>query len=214
MFGFIKNIFIGLFTSIVNVSNHTKYVSLSNQKCTTQPTLINLDPNEYTQRLRYHSFVVDLDRWIRSCNTLNDLCNKLCVVNKIEDFHLSIFNMITRINESKTLTKHISCECKRKFHCRKSNSNRKWSNDKMSRKIKNPKKIVWKRDYIWGPATCSCKSGKYLANIIDDSVLTFDETMEKTKTIVTKTVLTKSTLTNFYILLAFFVNYYSIIDSC
>ena len=45
-----------------------------------------------------------------SCNTLNDLSNKVCVLNKTEDLYLSMFNMITGINKSKTLTKHISCE--------------------------------------------------------------------------------------------------------
>ena len=39
----------GLLISIDNVSSHTKCVSLSNQKCMTQPTLINLHPNEYSQ---------------------------------------------------------------------------------------------------------------------------------------------------------------------
>ena len=39
MFGLIKKIFIGLSTGLVNGSNHTKCVSLSNQKCMTQPTL-------------------------------------------------------------------------------------------------------------------------------------------------------------------------------
>ena len=38
--------------------------------------------------------------------------------------------MITGINVSKTLTKHISCECKCKFGCRKYNSDQKWNNDK------------------------------------------------------------------------------------
>ena len=38
-------------TSIGNTSNHIKCVSLSNQKFTTQPTIINLHPNEYTQGL-------------------------------------------------------------------------------------------------------------------------------------------------------------------
>ena len=33
MFGVIKNIFIVLLTNIVNASNHTECVSLSNQKC-------------------------------------------------------------------------------------------------------------------------------------------------------------------------------------
>ena len=41
MIGLIKKIFLGLVTDLVNGSNHTKCVSLSNQKCMTQPTLIN-----------------------------------------------------------------------------------------------------------------------------------------------------------------------------
>ena len=42
MFGLIKKIFIGLLTGLVNGSNHTKCISLSNQKCMIEPTLINL----------------------------------------------------------------------------------------------------------------------------------------------------------------------------
>ena len=38
--------FIVLLARIVNASNHIKCVSLSNQKCEIQPTLINLHPNE------------------------------------------------------------------------------------------------------------------------------------------------------------------------
>ena len=49
MFRLNKKIFIGLLTGLVNGSNHTKCISLSNQKCMTQPTLINLHPNEYSK---------------------------------------------------------------------------------------------------------------------------------------------------------------------
>ena len=63
----------------------------------TQPTLINLHPNEYSQEFHYDPF---------DCNTLNALSNKV-YPNKTEDLNLSVFNMITGINESKTLTKHI-----------------------------------------------------------------------------------------------------------
>ena len=38
--------------------------------------------------------------------------------------------MITEINEPKTLTKHISCECKFKFHEKKCNSDKCVNNDK------------------------------------------------------------------------------------
>ena len=122
MFGLIKKIFIGLLTGIVSASNHSKCVSLSHQKCMTQPTLINLHPNEYSQEFHYYPFSVKLDRCAGSCNTLNDLSNKLYVPNKTEDLNLSVVNIITEINELKTLTKHISCECKCKFDGRKCNS--------------------------------------------------------------------------------------------
>ena len=49
MFKFLKKIFIRLLTSIFHGSNHTKCVSLSNQKCTTQLALINLHSNEYAE---------------------------------------------------------------------------------------------------------------------------------------------------------------------
>ena len=45
------------------------------------------------------------------------------------------------------------------------------------------------------PATCSCESGKSLANIINDSVITCDENIEETKTIPTTTGPTKGTST-------------------
>ena len=79
-----------------------------------QPTLINLHPNEYHQEFNHYRFAVKLDRCVGSCNTLHDLSNKVCVPNKTEDLNLSVFSMITEINESKTL-KHISCECKCKL---------------------------------------------------------------------------------------------------
>ena len=82
MFGFIKKMFIGLLTSIVNASSHTKWISLSNQKCKVQPTLIKLHPNEYTQGLRYYPFAVNLDRCVGNFNTLDNLSNKVYVPNK------------------------------------------------------------------------------------------------------------------------------------
>ena len=61
MFRLIKKIFIRLLTGLFSGPNHAKCVSLSNQKCMTQATLINLHPNEYSQELHYYSSV-KLDR--------------------------------------------------------------------------------------------------------------------------------------------------------
>ena len=72
MFRLIKKIFIGLLSGLVNGSNHLKCLSLSNQKCMIQPTLINLHPNDYSQEFHYYPFAVKFDRCVGSCNTLND----------------------------------------------------------------------------------------------------------------------------------------------
>ena len=81
--------------------------------------------------------------------------------------------MITGIDESKILTKDTSCLCKCRFNGKKCNSDQWWNNDKCQWECK--KCHVHEKDYIWNSATCSCENGKYLASIIDDSVITCDE---------------------------------------
>ena len=154
--------FIVLLSSIVNASNHTKCNSFSNQKYMIQPALINLRPNEYTQELYYYSFAVKLDRCAGSCNTLN--------------LNLSLFNLITGINESKTLKNHISCECKCKFDRRNFNSEQYWNNDKYQCECKRCH--LCENDYVWNPDIYNCENGKYLASIMDDSTIMCDEIIE------------------------------------
>ena len=85
--------------------------------------------------------------------------------------------MITKINESKTLTKNISCKCKCKFDGRKCISYQKWNNDKCWCECK--KHNICEKDYIWNPATYTYKNGKYLTSIIDNSVITCDQSYRR-----------------------------------
>ena len=105
MYGLMKKIFIGLLSGIVSAFNHKKCVFLRNQKCMIEPTFISLHPSEYSQELHYYPFTVKSEK-----------CVKVGVPNKTEDSNLSEFNMITEINESKTLTKHTLCKCKSMLH--------------------------------------------------------------------------------------------------
>ena len=86
-----------------------------------------------------YSSAFKLDKCVGSCNTFN----KACVPNKAED--LNVLNIITGKNESKVLTKDISCECKCKFDERKYNSNQKCNNDESLCKFKKTyvKKIIF-----------------------------------------------------------------------
>ena len=171
--------------------------------------LINLNPNEYSQEFHYYRFAVKFNKCVGICNSMNDLSNEVCIPNKTEDLNLSMFNMNTRINESKTLTNHTSCECKCKFERKKSNPDQLWNNDKCWCECK--KHHICQKDYVWNSATCNCENEKHLASIIDDSpticdeaIESFDEelkTIPKTKSFNRKKVTCNTQ--NFCVLLAF-----------
>ena len=95
-------------------------MSLSNQKSLIKPTLINLYPNEYSQEFHCYPFGVKLDRYVGSCNTLNDLSSKVCVPT-------------AGINKYKCRYK---CKYKCKFDRTKCDSNQRWNNDKCQCKFK------------------------------------------------------------------------------
>ena len=82
------------------------------------------------------------------------------------------------------------------------------------------KRFIYVKKIFWNPATCNCENGKYLASIMDDSVIICDEVIksydEEIKTIPTyfnkKNIKCKTQ--NVYVLLDFFINCYYVIDSC
>ena len=80
----IKKIFIRLVTSILSAANHKKCESLRNQKCLTQPTLISLHPDEYSQELHYYLFAAKQDGCTGNFYTLDDLSDNVCVSPETE----------------------------------------------------------------------------------------------------------------------------------
>ena len=157
--------FIGLLTDLMNESNPARCISLSNQKCMIEPSLINLHPNEYTQELHYYPFAAKLNRCVGSCSTLNDLSNKVCVPEKTKDFTTHVFNMIAGIFSTKVILR----KCKLKFDGRKCNSNQKWNDGKC--RCESKKHDICEKIYIRKPNTCSCENGKNLANVTNDSLI-------------------------------------------
>ena len=97
-----------------------------------------------------------------------------------------------------------------KFDGTKCNSNQWWNNDKCRCECK--KHHIGEKDYVWNLATCNCENGKYLANIMDDSVITCDEITDVEETNFNE----KYNLKNikFLYFTCIFINYYCIIDSC
>ena len=119
-----------------------------------------------------YPFAVRLDRCVGSCNALNDLSDKVWVPKKTKDLNLSMFNMITGINELKVLTEHITCKRKSKFDGRKCNLDQWWNNNKCRCECR---KHICEKDYIWNPSACSCEKQRYIVSIMDDSMITCNE---------------------------------------
>ena len=73
--------------------------------------------------------------------------------NKTEDLNTRVFNMITAINEQKTLKKHRSHRSQCKFDGSKCNSDQ--TNNEICRcECKNPKEHhMYEKDYAWNPST-------------------------------------------------------------
>ena len=105
--------------------------------------------------------------------------------------------MITGINELKTLTKHVSCQCKFRFDGRKCNSDNGGIMINVNVNVK--KHDICDKDY---PDTCNCENGKYLASIMDDSTIVCDEIINVKEANFNEKNITCKTQ-NFYILLAF-----------
>ena len=119
MFGFIKQIiitYLGFGGTLL-----TKYISSNNQ-----PYMAS----ELCQRLCHYTFIITLGRCDIIYNTIGNPYARARVPNKVKNINVKLFNMITDINESKTLIKHISCDSRCKFDSRKRNSEQKWNNNK------------------------------------------------------------------------------------
>ena len=62
--------------------------------------------------------------------------------------------------------------------------------------------MMYRKDCIWNPAACSCQNSKYLATIIDDSVITCDKNYRNDKNRSNKNYCNKKYFKTLYILLA------------
>ena len=87
-----------------------------------------------------------------------------------------MLNSITGINEPKILSKYISCECKCRFDRRNVIEINGGITTNVNVSVKNV--VYVKKNYVWNAGTCSCENGKYLASIMDDSAIMYDEVIE------------------------------------
>ena len=111
MFGFVKQIFVsaimffGCNISSVNSLNAvSKYISMNNQECKIRPGIININSNEPL----FYPYNIKVNKCSGTCNNVNDPYSNLCVSYVVKNMNIKVFNLVSRINETKNCMKLVN----------------------------------------------------------------------------------------------------------
>ena len=114
MFGLIKKMLIGLSVRIGSfgeslVSNwkgSIKCVSLNNHPYQARPTIIYINSDETL----FYTFSVSGNKCGKSCNIIDDPYARVCVPKKEKNMNVKVFNLMSRVSETRLLVQHEMCE--------------------------------------------------------------------------------------------------------
>ena len=100
MLRFLNEIFVSammFFGCNVSNINPLKCVSMSNRECKIRPEIININSNKPS----FYPYSVQINKCSGSCNNINDPYTKLCVPDVAKNLNVKVFNLMSRINETR-----------------------------------------------------------------------------------------------------------------
>ena len=106
--------------------NSLQCMSMNNQKCMSRPKIIDLNANEPV----FYPYSIKINKCSGSCNNINDPFGKLCVPDIIKNINVNVFNLMSRINETRSMICHETCKCVCRLTKAICNSRQIWNKDK------------------------------------------------------------------------------------
>ena len=148
---FVKEAF-ALITTFFNplYVNSLECISMNNQKCKARPKIIDLNNNEPV----FYPYSIKVNKCSGSCSNINDPYAKLCVPDIIKNINVKVFNLMSRINETRQIMWHETYKCICRLTSPVCNSRQIWNKDKCRCECKEDK------GYIWNPSNCACEFDK------------------------------------------------------
>ena len=110
MFRFMKRIFIlaMIFCGCdLSSMNSLKCISISNPECKVRPEIVNVNGKEPV----FYPFSIKTSKPSSNCNNINDPYAKLWVPDGIKNLNVKVFNLMSRINETRHIKWHETCKC-------------------------------------------------------------------------------------------------------
>ena len=88
--------------------NPLKCVSMSNQECRARPEIVNTNSNEPL----LYPCSIKINEFCGSCNDINESYAKLCAPDVVKGINVKVFNLMSKINETRYIGWHETCRCK------------------------------------------------------------------------------------------------------
>ena len=151
IFGFVKKVFfIGLtiLSDFTNVSS-LSCIQMNNQPCKARPEIINVSSNDPL----FYPFSFKTSKFSGNCNSINDPYAKIFVPDVVKDLNVKVFNLMSRINETKNIKWHETCKCECRFDVIVCNNEQSWNKNKCRCECKELiDKGVCHKGYGWNPS--------------------------------------------------------------
>ena len=98
-----------MMTACFNLSyaNSLECISMNNQECKAKPKIINVNNNEPV----FYPYSIKVNKCSRSCSNINESYAKLSASDIIKNINVRVFNLMSRINETRQIIWHETCKC-------------------------------------------------------------------------------------------------------
>ena len=151
MWRFFKNAFAMIATLFsLPYVNSLECISMNNQECKARPKIIDVNNNEPV----FYPYSIKVNKCSGSCSNINDPYAKLCVPDIIKNINVKVFNLMSRINETRQIIWHETCKCTCRLTSAVYNSRQIWNEDKCGCECKEYliNKMACDKGYIWNPS--------------------------------------------------------------
>ena len=151
---------INLLTSLFSILKvkSLECVLMINQKCMSRPKNIDVNSDESV----FYPLNIKVNKCSGNYNNINDPFAKLCVPNVVKNINVKVFNLLSRIKETKQIMWHEPCKCVCRLTAAVCNNRQVWNENKCACECKEDliSKLTCDSGYMWNPSMYSCECDK------------------------------------------------------
>ena len=127
---------------------------MNDQESSVTPEIIYVNSN----KLSFYSYSIKVNKVSGSCNNINDTCAKLCVSDAFKNIDATVFNLMSKTNETRYIKWHETCRCKCRLVC---NYKQRQNEYKCRRQCKELiDKVLCDTGFFWNLSNYECECNK------------------------------------------------------